>query len=47
MIDLEFNTLPEAERMLENLRRLWAAPGGAVMRNPEVWIVDTLESRSV
>ena len=47
MIDLEFDTLPEAERMLENLRRLWAGPGGAVMRNPEAWIVETLESRSV
>jgi len=47
MIDLEFDTLAEAERLLERLRHLWAGPGGAVMRNPEAWIVETVESRSV
>jgi len=47
MIDLEFDTVAEAERLLEKLRHLWAGPGGAVMRNPEAWIVDTIESRSV
>ena len=47
MIDLEFDTLPEAERLLERLRQLWAGPGGAVMRNPEAWIVETIESKSV
>jgi hypothetical protein len=44
MIDLEFETVAEAERMLEKLHRLWAGPGGAVMRNPEAWIVETVES---
>jgi len=47
MIDLEFDTLAEAERLLERLRVLWAGPGGAVMRSPEAWIVDRVESRSV
>jgi len=47
MIDLEFDTAAEAERLLEKLRRLWAGPGGAVMRNPAAWIVETVESRSV
>ena len=47
MIDLEFDTAPEAERLLEKLRRLWAGPGGAVMRNPEAWIVETIESKSL
>jgi len=47
MIDLEFDTLAEAERLLERLRLLWAGPGGAVMRNPEAWIVESVESRSV
>jgi len=47
MIDLEFDTPAEAERLLERLRHLWAGPGGAVMRNPEAWIVETVESRSV
>ena len=47
MIDPEFDTLPEAEQLLEKLRHLWAGPGGAVMRNPEAWIVERVESRSV
>jgi hypothetical protein len=47
MIDLEFDSASEAERMLEKLRSLWAGPGGAVMRNPEAWIVETVESRSL
>jgi len=47
MIDLEFDTLPEAERLLGRLEELWAGPGGAVMRNPAAWIVETVESKSV
>jgi hypothetical protein len=47
MIDLEFDTAAEAEQLLEKLRRLWAGPGGAVMRNPEAWIVETVETRSL
>lgn len=47
MIDLEFDTVAEAERLLEKLRHLWAGPGGAVMRNPEAWILETVESRSI
>lgn len=47
MVDLEFDTATEAERLLERLRQVWAGPGGAVMRNPEAWILDSVESRSV
>jgi hypothetical protein len=47
MIDLEFNSAGEAESVLEKLRRLWAGPAGAMMRNPEAWIVETVESRTV
>jgi hypothetical protein len=47
MIDLEFETLAEADVLLGRLRQLWAGPGGAVMRNPEAWILETVESRSV
>lgn len=47
MIDLEFDSLTEAETMLNKLRHLWAGSGAAVMRNPEAWIVETIESRSV
>jgi hypothetical protein len=47
MIDLEFDSAADAERLLENLRHLWAGPGGSVMGNPNAWIVETVESRSV
>lgn len=47
MIDLEFDSAAEAEAILEKLRLLWAGPGGAVMRNPEAWILETVESREV
>lgn len=47
MIDLEFDSQAEAERLLEKLHRLWAGAGGAVMQNPEAWIVETVESKSL
>ena len=47
MIDLELDTVAQAEKLLEKLRHLWAGPGGAVMRNPEAWIVETVESKSL
>jgi hypothetical protein len=47
MIDLELDTLPEAQRLLERLRQLWSGPGGAVTRNPQAWIVERVESTSV
>jgi hypothetical protein len=47
MIDLEFDTVAAAERLLEKLHALWAGPGGAVMQNPMAWIVETVESRSL
>ena len=47
MIDLEFDTAAQADTMLERLRQLWAGPGGAVMRNPEAWIMETVESKPV
>jgi len=47
MIDLEFDRLEDAERLLDRLHGLWRGPGGAVMRNPEAWIVEKVESKSV
>ena len=47
MVDLEFDSASEAERLLEKLRNIWAGPGAAMMRNPEAWIVETVESRAV
>ena len=47
MIDLEFVAVADAERLLERLRHVWAGPGRTVMRNPEAWIIETVESQSV
>ena len=47
VIDLEFDALGQAEAMLARLQQLWSGPGGAVMRNPEAWILDTIESREI
>jgi hypothetical protein len=47
MIDLELDTVAEAEKLLERLHGLWKGPGGAVMRNPGAWILETVESRAV
>jgi VIT1/CCC1 family predicted Fe2+/Mn2+ transporter len=47
MIDLELDSVEDTETLLEKLRRLWTGSGGAVMRNPEAWIVEAVESRSV
>ena len=44
MIDLELDTLPEANKLLERLHQLWAGPGGAVMRNAQAWILNHVES---
>lgn len=47
MIDLEFDSAVEAERLLGKLRHLWAGSAGAVMRNPEAWIMETIEWRAL
>ena len=45
MIDLEFESTAEAEKMLEKLRQLWAGIGSAAMRDPVAWIIESVESR--
>jgi len=44
VIDLEFDSVAAAEGLLEKLRKLWTGPGGAVMRDPQAWIVETVET---
>lgn len=44
MIDLEFDTLGQAEALLANMRRVWSGDGQKVMRNPQARIVDTVET---
>ena len=44
MIDLEFDSLGEAEGLLAKMRRVWSGDGQKVMRNPHARIVDTVET---
>jgi hypothetical protein len=47
MIDLEFDSLEEAEGLLTKMRRVWSGDGQKVMRNPQARIVDSVESREL
>jgi hypothetical protein len=47
MIDLEFETVAEADAFLEKLRGMWSGAARAVMRNPEAWVVETMKSTDV
>jgi hypothetical protein len=47
MIDLEFDSLAEAEGLLTKMRRVWSGDGQKVMRNPQARIVDSVESREL
>lgn len=47
MIDLELETLAEAEAMLERLRGLWAGPGKAVTHDPQARIVESVDSQTL
>jgi hypothetical protein len=44
MIDLEFDSLSEAEGLLATMRRVWSGDGQKVMRNPQARIVETVET---
>lgn len=44
IIELEFDNFPEAEKMLGNLKKLWAQVEGKVMTNPQSRIIETIES---
>ncbi|MGE0790597.1 MAG: hypothetical protein AB7S26_33270 [Sandaracinaceae bacterium] len=47
MIDLEFDTVREADAFLDRLRRMWSGPAQALMRDPQAWVIETLESTVV
>jgi hypothetical protein len=44
MIDLEFDTLKDAEGLLAKMRQVWTGEGRNVMRNPQARIVDRVET---
>jgi hypothetical protein len=46
MIDLEFESLSQAEALLAGLRALWGSIQGKVIANPRVHVTELLEMRS-
>lgn len=44
MIDLEFDSLGEAEAFLKTMAGIWEGPGKAVMQNPRARIADRFEA---
>jgi hypothetical protein len=47
MIDLEFDTMSEAQALLNAMRRVWERVEGKIMWNPQAWIVEVTESREL
>ena len=45
IIDLEFDTLNEAEAALAALRKLWSQVEGKVMFNPQARMLDMVEAK--
>jgi hypothetical protein len=43
MIDLEFDSMGEAERFLNTMQRIWAGPGRTVAQDPRARILDRVE----
>jgi len=44
LVDLEFDTIGEAESLLAAMREVWDRVDGAVMTDPRARIVETVES---
>ena len=44
MIELEFDTVADAEAMLGKLRELWGRVEGTVMTNPQTRIIEIVEA---
>ena len=42
-IDLDFNTVADAQKLLEFMEQVWAGPGKAFMVDPRARIVETVE----
>ena len=45
MIDLEFDTLSQAEALLASMRVVWGRVEGKIMTDPQARIVEVLETR--
>jgi hypothetical protein len=47
MIDLEFDSISEAEAFLLTMQGIWSGPGKAVMQNPRGRIADVVEVKDI
>lgn len=47
LIDLEFDSMGEAENFVRTMQGIWSGPGKDVMRNPQARIVEVFESKEV
>jgi hypothetical protein len=47
MIDLEFESMNQAETFLATMQRLWAGPGKAVMQNPRGRVAEIEEVKEL
>jgi hypothetical protein len=45
MIDLEFDTMAQAEALLAAMRQVWSRVEGTIMTNPKARIVEAVESK--
>ena len=47
MIDLEFDSTPEAEAFVEKMETIWGGAGKAVMQNPTARIAESIEAKEL
>lgn len=47
LIDLEFDTLREAEALLTAMRGVWARVEGQIMMNPKAQIAEVVETKEI
>lgn len=47
MIDLEFDSIGEAEAFLVTMQRIWGGPGKAIMQNPSGRVADIVEVKEL
>ena len=45
MVDLDFDSVSEAEVFLHKMEQIWGGPGKAVMQNPRARITDRVEKK--
>ncbi|HYT68293.1 MAG TPA: hypothetical protein VEL51_17830 [Vicinamibacterales bacterium] len=47
MIDLEFDSISEADAFIGTMQRIWGGPGKAVMQNPTARLADVVEVKEL